>query len=220
MLKKAFVLTALLAAVTVQGAAPQQVARAGAAAADTNKTVRVMRAPVRRLEDPHSSFSAVALDVARDEIVLSDENLAQILVYNRLDNTPPQAALTEPKRVIGGPLTKINLNCGTYVDPFSGETTDDLVQRATHRLQLVLDSMQEQHSVRYMLRASAATIVATLLYVGLIWSAGRIKIWLWTMIGHWRKAGRRGAGPVTAPDAEDGAGGGREQLALRIDSRR
>ena len=123
MLKKAFVLTALLAAVTVQGAAPQQqVARAGAsAAADTNKTVRVMRAPVRRLEDPHSSFSAVALDVARDEIVLSDENLAQILVYNRLENTPPTAQLSEPKRIIGGPLTKINLNCGTYVDPFSGD---------------------------------------------------------------------------------------------------
>jgi DNA-binding beta-propeller fold protein YncE len=108
---------------TIQRAsAQQQVARAvSAAATDTGKTVRVERAPVRRLEDPHSSFSAVALDVARDEIVLSDENLAQILVYNRLDNTPQQAALTEPKRIIGGPKTKINLNCGTYVDPVSGD---------------------------------------------------------------------------------------------------
>src|SRR5438874_9670702 len=124
MSKRVLSLIGLLAAVTLQGAAPpqQQVARAGAAAAaDTNKTVRVSRAPVRRLEDPHSSFSAVALDVARDEIVLSDENLAQILVYNRLENTPATAQLSEPKRIIGGPLTKINLNCGTYVDPFSGD---------------------------------------------------------------------------------------------------
>jgi len=133
MLNKALVLTAVLAAATLQGAAPpQQVARAGSAsAADTNKTVKVSRAPVRRLEDPHSSFSAVALDVARDEIVLSDENLAQILVYNRLDNTPPQAALTEPKRIIGGPLTKINLNCGTYVDPVSGDIYSVNVIRKT-----------------------------------------------------------------------------------------
>src|SRR5712691_3402245 len=87
----------------------------------TKKTIHLERAPVRRLEDPHSSFSAVAVDVARNEIVLSDENLAQIVVYGRLDNTPAQAALTEPKRVIGGSRTKINLNCGTYVDPFSGD---------------------------------------------------------------------------------------------------
>src|SRR3989442_7261719 len=111
MLKKAFILAGLLASVTLQGAAPpQQVARAvSSAATDTGKTVRVERAPVRRLEDPHSSFSAVALDVARDEIVLSDENLAQILVYNRLDNTPPQAALTEPKRIIGGTVATIHI---------------------------------------------------------------------------------------------------------------
>jgi hypothetical protein len=123
MLKKAMIFTVVLVSASMQGAAPpQQIARTGGATtADTNKTVKVSRAPVRRLEDPHSSFSAVALDVARDEIVLSDENLAQILVYNRLDNTPPQAALTEPKRIIGGPLTKINLNCGTYVDPLSGD---------------------------------------------------------------------------------------------------
>src|SRR5690242_1483189 len=122
MLKKTFIFTVLVASVALHGAQPpQQVALAVAGAADTNKTVRVERPPVRRLEDPHSSFSAVALDVARDEVVLSDENLGQILVYNRLDNTPPQAQLTEPKRIIGGPLTKINLNCGTYVDPISGD---------------------------------------------------------------------------------------------------
>jgi hypothetical protein len=111
----------------LRGAAPRQqgAARtprvADSTSAASAKIVHLDRAPVRRLEDPNSSFSAVAEDVARDEIVLSDENLGQILVYNRLDNTPPQAALTEPKRVIGGSRTKINLNCGTYVDPFSGD---------------------------------------------------------------------------------------------------
>jgi hypothetical protein len=100
----------------VRGATSQQQQAArtatpsGTSRVTTKKTVHLERAPVRRLEDPHSSFSAVAVDVARNEIILSDENLAQIVVYGRLDNTPAQAALTEPKRVIGGSRTKINLN--------------------------------------------------------------------------------------------------------------
>lgn len=108
----------------IRGATPQQQEAARTApnsTATAAKIVHLERAPVRRLEDPSSSFSAVAVDMARDEIILSDENLGQIVVYGRLDNTPPQAALTEPKRVIGGSHTKINLNCGTYVDPFSGD---------------------------------------------------------------------------------------------------
>jgi DNA-binding beta-propeller fold protein YncE len=95
--------------------------RSPATTEETKKTVHIERAPERTIEDPHSSFSAVAVDDARNEIILSDENLGQILVYGRLDNTPAQAALTEPKRIIGGSRTKINLNCGTYVDPFSGD---------------------------------------------------------------------------------------------------
>ena len=88
---------------------------------EAKKPIVLVRAPVRTIEDPNSSFSAVAVDVARDEIVLEDENLDQIMVYGRLDNTPAQASLTEPKRVIGGSHTKISENCGLYVDPFSGD---------------------------------------------------------------------------------------------------
>jgi small-conductance mechanosensitive channel len=73
------------------------------------------------------------------------------------------------------------------IDPFSGGTLDETVQSTLRRLQLALNSMQEQYSVRYLLRASAATLVATLLYVGFIWVAGRIKVWLWTQIGRGRK---------------------------------
>ncbi len=79
------------------------------------------RPPRRVIHDPRPTFSAVAVDPVRDEVVVQDENLFQILVYDRLANTPPQAALTEPKRVIGGLKTKVEFNCGLYVDPKTGE---------------------------------------------------------------------------------------------------
>ena len=108
----------------VRGKAAQQDRSPGiapAASGGPRNTIHLERAPIRVIHDPHSSFSAVAVDVTRDEIILEDENLGRINVYNRLDNTPPQAAMTEPKRVIGGSRAKINLNCGVYVDPFSGD---------------------------------------------------------------------------------------------------
>jgi DNA-binding beta-propeller fold protein YncE len=63
----------------------------------------------------------VAVDVARNEIILQDENRSQIAVYGRTDNTPPQATLTEPRRIIGGSNTNIAMNCAVYVDPDSGD---------------------------------------------------------------------------------------------------
>jgi hypothetical protein len=89
--------------------------------AETRKIIHLVRAPERTIQDTYSSFSAVAVDVASNEIVLEDENRDQIMVYGRLDNTPAQASMSEPKRVIGGPRTKVSQNCGVYVDPFSGD---------------------------------------------------------------------------------------------------
>ena len=83
--------------------------------------VSINRAPVRMIRDPRPTFSAVAVDNVRDEIVLQDENTFQILVYDRKGNTPPSAAFTEPKRVIGGVETKVEFNCAIYVDPQSGD---------------------------------------------------------------------------------------------------
>ena len=103
----------------LRGAPPQSQAAAKAPAA--GKTVRITRAPLRHIEDPHPSFSSVSVDQAHDEIVLEDENLDRIVTYGRMDNTPKQAAFTEPKRVIAGSKTKISENCGLYVDPFSGD---------------------------------------------------------------------------------------------------
>jgi small-conductance mechanosensitive channel len=74
------------------------------------------------------------------------------------------------------------------VDPLGGETIADLVGRTTQSLQVALDSMREQRSVRYVLWAVAKTLGATFIYATLVWSGRRIKIWLWTLVGHWRKA--------------------------------
>ena len=63
----------------------------------------------------------VSMDFNHDEIVLLDENLFQILAYDRTANTPPQAAMTEPKRVLGGLETKIEFQCGLYIDPNNGD---------------------------------------------------------------------------------------------------
>jgi len=95
----------------LQAQAPQQ----------ERETIYIERAAARVIQDPNPSFSAVAVDVVRDEIVLQDESLEQLTVYDRLDNTPPNAAMTEPKRVIGGPLTTLSLNCGVYLDQANGD---------------------------------------------------------------------------------------------------
>src|SRR5947207_10825106 len=89
--------------------------------AQTRQTKVIQRAPSRTIKDPYSAFSSVAVDVARNEIILEDENNAQITVFDRLENTPPKAALSEPKRIIGGRNTKIQHNCDVYVDPQTGD---------------------------------------------------------------------------------------------------
>ncbi|MBI4483609.1 MAG: hypothetical protein HY652_12060 [Acidobacteria bacterium] len=93
----------------------------GAQSSVDPKTAAAKRPPLRVIRDSYSSPSSVAVDIARDEVVATDENLFQLLFYNRLDNTPPTAAMTEPKRAIGGPKTKIEFQCGLYVDPQSGD---------------------------------------------------------------------------------------------------
>jgi DNA-binding beta-propeller fold protein YncE len=79
------------------------------------------RKPVRMIRDPYSSYSAVAVDATNNEVVLTDENLFNILVYDRTANTPPSATMTEPKRMIGGLKTKIEFQCGLYIDPTNGD---------------------------------------------------------------------------------------------------
>ena len=77
--------------------------------------------PIRTLRDTYPTYSAVALDPNTDEVYLQDENLFGYKVFNRLDNTPPTAAFTEPKRAVGGSKTSMDFNCALYVDPKTGD---------------------------------------------------------------------------------------------------
>lgn len=79
------------------------------------------REPLRVVRDNTFSFSSVAVDVARNEVVMTDENLFSILVYDRTTNTPPTATMSEPKRMISGLATEIEFQCGLYIDPGSGD---------------------------------------------------------------------------------------------------
>ncbi|MBI4483513.1 MAG: hypothetical protein HY652_11570 [Acidobacteria bacterium] len=55
-------------------------------------------------------------------LVLTDENLFRILEYSRLDNTPSRAAMTEPRRIVGGTRTHAEMMCGVYIDPKTLDT--------------------------------------------------------------------------------------------------
>src|SRR5439155_25654846 len=80
------------------------------------------RAPARVIRDPNPSFSSVGVDPETNMLVVTDENLFQVLEYSRTDNTPPSAKMTEPKRVIGGNKTKAEMICGVYIDPKTQDT--------------------------------------------------------------------------------------------------
>jgi DNA-binding beta-propeller fold protein YncE len=108
-------------AVQDQGVVPRQV-------------VEVNRQPVRVLRDTYPTYSAIAQDPLTGDILLQDENLFGIRFFDRMTNTPPTAAFSEPKRMLRGEHTKLEFNCGIYVDPRTGDiysvnndTTDMLV---------------------------------------------------------------------------------------------
>ena len=100
--------------------APQASGAQARTATDDARAAVAARRPLRTIKDRYALFSAVAVDAARDEVVIMDENLFRVLVYDRTANTPSSAALTEPKRIIGGPSTHLELNCGVYIDPKTG----------------------------------------------------------------------------------------------------
>ena len=79
------------------------------------------RAPLRVIKDPYSAYSSIAVDPVHNEVVMTDESLFNVLVYDRLTNTPPTATMSEPKSMIGGLKTKIEFQCGLYIDPANGD---------------------------------------------------------------------------------------------------
>jgi DNA-binding beta-propeller fold protein YncE len=74
-------------------------------------------ASVATIKDPYPSFSAVAVNSEHNMLVVTDQNLFQILEYDSRTNTPSTARFTEPKRVISGTNTYAEMMCGVYIDP-------------------------------------------------------------------------------------------------------
>ena len=82
---------------------------------------RLVNSPVRAIKDPYPSFASVAVDADRNEVVLTDESLFQILVYDRLENTTPGLEASKPKRILAGEETNIEFQSAVYVNPATGE---------------------------------------------------------------------------------------------------
>lgn len=114
-------LTCLMPETTLYAASREEALQERSAAGRAERTIDADRAPVRTIADNRATYSAIAVDPVRDEVILQDENLFQILVYRRGADTPPQASMAEPKRRIGGLMTKVEFNCGLYVDPANGD---------------------------------------------------------------------------------------------------
>jgi DNA-binding beta-propeller fold protein YncE len=96
-------------------------------------TVKITSKPVREIRDSYYNFSGVAVDASRNEVVLTDESLFNLLTYDRLSNTPPTSK-TEPKHSLGGLNTNIEFQASVYIDPTNGDmyavnndTVDQLV---------------------------------------------------------------------------------------------
>ena len=106
-----------MAALGQQGTAARAAVRLPTAA---EKARVAARKPLRMIRDQYPQLSAVAVDSERNEAVMADENLFQLLVYDRTANTPARAAMTEPKRQIAGPSTYLELQCAVYIDPKTG----------------------------------------------------------------------------------------------------
>jgi hypothetical protein len=96
--------------------------QSGAAATAANRPAETVdRKPLRIIRDTYPTYSAIAQDAQSGDIFLQDENLFGIRVFDRLDNTPANAAFTEPKRMLQGEKTKLEFNCGLYIDPVTGD---------------------------------------------------------------------------------------------------
>lgn len=107
----------------VAGSPQERIAalRAPSANADGAGSKDADRSPVRIIRDTYPTYSAIGVDTNSNEVFLEDENLFGIKVFNRTDNTPPSVGFTEPKRVLGGLLTKLEFNCALYIDPKNGD---------------------------------------------------------------------------------------------------
>jgi DNA-binding beta-propeller fold protein YncE len=111
----------LQSACVIPAALQRAAARAEMQAARATSGVPAVIEPIRRIKDPYPSFAAVSVDPERNEVVFTDESLFQVLVYDRLENTPAGAPASKPKRIISGEKTNIEFQSGVWIDPKDGE---------------------------------------------------------------------------------------------------
>ncbi len=83
--------------------------------------IELSRSPLSTLRDTYPTYTAVAVNLQTDEVILQDNNLWGTRIFNRLDDTPPDAEFLEPKRIISGPETHIQFNNGLYLDQANGD---------------------------------------------------------------------------------------------------
>ncbi len=75
----------------------------------------------RMLADTYPTYTSVAVNLDTDEVFLQDNNLWSTRVFNRLENTPFNADMSQPKRTIQGLKSHIQYNNGIYIDPNNGD---------------------------------------------------------------------------------------------------
>ena len=88
---------------------------------DASREQVAKRPPVATLKDTSAGYAGITVDPVRNEVIMADENMFSIHVYDRQENTPPSARMSEPKRLIQGESTFLEFACGVYVDPATGE---------------------------------------------------------------------------------------------------
>jgi hypothetical protein len=88
---------------------------------DAARTEVARRQAASTIKDPRDAFAGLWIDPVRNEVVIAEENNSSILVYDRMTNTPPGAALSEPKRKIHGEHAFVEYSCSVYVDPATGD---------------------------------------------------------------------------------------------------
>ena len=107
----------LMAALAPQGSGSAAPARPS----EAQREAIAQREPLFTVTDPHFGFAGIAVDPVRNEVVLAEENLSRLLVYDRMENTPATASMSEPKRMIGGEATFLEYACSVYIDPATGD---------------------------------------------------------------------------------------------------
>ncbi len=77
-------------------------------------------APIRVIGDRYPIFAGVAVDPVNDKVVMTDDNHFSVLLYDR-DVPGDSEEITEYRRRIQGPQTRLSSVCGVALDPETQE---------------------------------------------------------------------------------------------------